>query len=115
MPPAFLYRAATGEAEEILISGMPLGALAETEYTLRVAEFHRGDTLVLISDGLPELRNERGDLLGYPAVQEAVARHGGGTATELLAHLVDLGETWNQEGNGEARDDDITILVIRRV
>ena len=36
MPPAFLYRAGREVAEEILVPGLPLGAMADTEYDLVV-------------------------------------------------------------------------------
>jgi signal transduction histidine kinase/ligand-binding sensor domain-containing protein/serine phosphatase RsbU (regulator of sigma subunit) len=112
MPPAFLYRGDRGEAEEILVEGLPLGAMADSDYSLRVVEFKRGDSLVLISDGLPELRNEKGDPLGYPAVQNVVTERGTASADDLLAGLVSLGDEW---GRGEADDDDITVVVIKRV
>jgi len=112
MPPAFLYRSEYGEVEEILLAGLPLAAMVDSDYSLRVAEYHRGDALVLISDGLPELRNKAGAPLGYPAVQRTIAAHGTATAEDLLGALVDLGNQWNRDG---VRDDDITILVIRRV
>ncbi len=112
MPPVFLFRADRGEAEEILVEGLPLGAMAESDYSLRVVEFKRGDSLVLISDGLPELRNESGEPLGYEAVQRIVSEHGETSADDLLARIVELGEKW---GRGETQDDDITVVVMKRV
>jgi len=112
MPPAFLYRSERQEVEEILVSGLPLGSMTESDYSLRVVEYRRGDALVLISDGLPELADESGEPLGYEAVQRAVAEHGEAPAGEILERLVALGEGW---GGGRAHDDDITIVVIKRV
>lgn len=112
MPPAFLYRGDRGAAEEILVEGLPLGAMGDSDYSLRVVEFKRGDSLVLISDGLPELRNPDGDILGYDAVQQAVSDHGAGPAQELLDQIVALGDAWS---GGRALDDDITVVVIQRV
>jgi len=112
MPPLFLFRGDQGEAEEILVEGLPLGAMNNADYSLRVVEFKSGDSLVLISDGLPELRNEAGDVLGYEAVQRAVSEHGAAPADALLAQIVALGDSWS---GGEARDDDMTVVVIKRV
>jgi serine phosphatase RsbU (regulator of sigma subunit)/nitrogen-specific signal transduction histidine kinase len=112
MPPAFLFRGDRGEVEEILVEGLPLGAMSDADYSLRVVEFKRGDSLVLISDGLPELSNEHGDPLGYEAVQGVVAEHGEASADDLLARIVALGDEW---GRGEADDDDITVVVLKRV
>ncbi len=38
--------------------------MSATEYRLKVVEYARGDALVMISDGLPELVDEQGALLG---------------------------------------------------
>ena len=70
------------------------------------------DALVMISDGLPELRNERGEELGYGAVRRCVEDNADRPAADLVQALVDLGEEWREE---ELYDDDVTVMVIRRV
>ncbi|HEV2844261.1 MAG TPA: SpoIIE family protein phosphatase, partial [Thermoanaerobaculia bacterium] len=54
MPPILLHRSRDGRAEEIALVGMPLGGLLST-YEERRLEIHPGDTVLLMSDGLPEL------------------------------------------------------------
>ena len=61
-------RATAATVEEILLPGLPLGGLEEAEYSLRVKDFRAGDVLLLLSDGLPELVDPGGELLGYDAV-----------------------------------------------
>ncbi len=117
MPPAFLYRAGRGVAEEILVPGLPLGALAGTEYELRVCDLLPGDALVLLSDGLPELIQRRGEADGYAAVARAVERHGSGSAQELLDALVELGGASGGNGSpggGDLLDDDVTMVVVKK-
>ncbi len=111
MPPAFLYRAEESAVEEILIPGLPLGGMGESEYTLRVTEYARDDVLVLISDGLPEWRNTENELLGYLAVEQCIAANGRQSAAEIRDALVSLGETWS---DGHPNDDDVTVMVIKR-
>ena len=114
MPPAFLYRAGSGETEEILIPGLPLGSLTEIEYQLRVLEWHPGDVLVLLSDGLPELVELRGRADGYATVADSLRRNGQGSAQRVLDELVALIGGEDQTPN-EPRmlDDDVTIVVAK--
>ncbi len=115
MPPAFLYRGGRQVSEEVLVPGLPLGALPGTEYELRVFDLLPGDALVLLSDGLPELIERRGEADGYAAVGRVVEQHGAGSAQELLDALVALGEG---DGNGapESGDllDDVTMVVVKK-
>ena len=115
MPPAFLYRAADGKAEEILVPGLPLGAMADPDYQLRVFDLRPGDALVLLSDGLPELVARQGGRDGYAVVEQTVERFGSGSAQELLDALAALARHGN-DGADEARmlDDDVTMVVVKR-
>jgi sigma-B regulation protein RsbU (phosphoserine phosphatase) len=111
MPPAFFYRAASGEVEEELVSGLPLGAMGKVDYAPRELPFAPGDVLLLISDGLPELRDREGRSLGYEALPATLAEVGAGSAEEILENLKRLAEEWSRDGS---QDDDITIVVVRR-
>lgn len=111
MPPAFLWRTADGTVDELFLPGLPLGGLEDTDYRLGVYDFHSGDVLVLFSDGLPErLGGPHGD--GYHTVEQTLAQWGSKPAGEILEALVALGEAHPAPPE---TDDDITILVVRRV
>lgn len=109
MPPALLYRAASGEVEEIALEGMPLGGLAYDyqELSLGVAS---GDTLLLMSDGLPELQDERGEPFGYPRVRQSFQELGGQPPEDVIAGLGDAARTWT---GGKPPNDDVTFVVVR--
>jgi serine phosphatase RsbU (regulator of sigma subunit) len=112
MPPALLYRAVSGEVEELLLPGLPLGGLEETKYPLRVRGFQPGDVLLLTSDGLPEQSDAHGEQLGYGAVESCFAAHGHKPVAEVLAALLELGRGWNGDG---VCVDDMTVVVVRHV
>src|SRR5690606_9534553 len=63
MPPALLYRARTGTIEAVPLKGMPLGGPAPYPYRRQCVTLAEGDTVVLMSDGFPELRRETGEWL----------------------------------------------------
>ena len=111
MPPVFVFRAATGEVEEILKSSLPLGSLEDLEYPIEVFQLHPGDTLVLLSDGLPETTDEDGEQLGYGAVERCLGRHGNRPTGEILQELVELGNDYRGDWPLE---DDVTLVVIKR-
>ncbi len=59
MPPVYLYRNATQTVEEHVMKGMPLGTFSDFPYTLKETILENGDTILLMSDGFPELFNEK--------------------------------------------------------
>jgi serine phosphatase RsbU (regulator of sigma subunit) len=109
MPPALLYRAATGQVQEIALEGMPLGGLAYDyqELSLEVAP---GDTLLLMSDGLPELQDEQGEPFGYPRVRESFQELGGKTPEAVIAGLGEAARAWT---GGKPPNDDVTFVAVR--
>ena len=109
MPPLLLYRVRTGSADEVALAGMPLGGLA-FDYEERSLPIESGDTLLLMTDGLPELTDADGDPLGYPKVRAAFESLGTRPPEEIIAGLSQTAESW---GGGSAPKDDITFVVIR--
>ncbi len=111
MPPAYHYHGETGEVDEILIEGLPLGSFKDETFTLVDFEFKQGDSLVFISDGLPEAANTSDDMLGYEAVMDCVKINGHHSSEEQKQALLDLGTAWL----GDLRNqDDITIVVVKK-
>jgi serine phosphatase RsbU (regulator of sigma subunit) len=71
-----------------------------------------GDTLLLLTDGLPEQQNPSGEMFGYPRLREqfgAVARD---APEEIISRLVGAAEAWME---GTLQVDDMTLLVVRVV
>ena len=110
MPPAYIYRSSTLKVEELSLEGMPLGAMKDYKYKVKKDTLNTGDTLLLMSDGLPELKNPDGGIFDYPRV-EGVFRDVAGEAPQAIVdRLVDAGEIWRK---GQPADDDVTLMVIR--
>ncbi|HEX2223664.1 MAG TPA: SpoIIE family protein phosphatase [Thermoanaerobaculia bacterium] len=113
MPPVLLHRAVSGTVEEILLAGTPLGALADCCYSECEVEVAPGDTLLLLSDGFPELAGPAGEPLGYPRAQELfgqAAGKPGATPDQILADLIAAGDAWR---GGESLGDDMTFVVLK--
>ena len=111
MPPAYLYKERTGEADEILIPGLPLGSMKKADFDLHSFNLEKNDALVLISDGLPECVNHEGEMLDYEAVTNCVSNNGSKSAQGIIDSLIHLGDNWM---SGLMNDDDITLVVIKK-
>ena len=111
MPPAYLYKHSTGEADEILVPGLPLGSMKKADFDLHSFNLESNDALVLISDGLPECVNHEGEMLDYEPVKECITANGNKSAQGIIDSLIDLGDEWM---SGLMNDDDITLVVIKK-
>ena len=111
MPPVYHYHGKTGEVDEILLGGLPLGSIKGETFALEEFSFEKGDSLVFISDGLPEAMNRADEMLGYEAVFECVRSNGDKDAEFQKEALLDLGTTWLE---GLQNQDDITIVVVKK-
>ncbi len=109
MPPALLHRAESGAVDELAASGLPLGTFADSygEQTYRLAA---GDTLLLMSDGFPELPDAAGEPFGYARVRELFASV---AAREPDAIVAELTAAVAERTGGGAPSDDVTFVVLR--
>ncbi|HEX6177110.1 MAG TPA: SpoIIE family protein phosphatase, partial [Thermoanaerobaculia bacterium] len=111
MPPMFIHRANENRVEEVAIRATPLGTLG-TSYDECSIDLHRGDTVLLMTDGFPELLNSGGQQLGYP---QAMADFGeaavaSSDSNEVIAALSATVRRWHGD---LPPNDDITFVVVR--
>ena len=110
MPPALLYRNESRILEEIEIKGMPLGTFTDFPYEVRETTLNRGDTLLLMSDGFPELFNTKNELLGYDRVGDVFIQSAGDDVGDIIEHLKSAADDWS--GDAPPKDD-ITFVVVK--
>jgi serine phosphatase RsbU (regulator of sigma subunit) len=110
MPPALLHRKKSNQVEEIAFSATPLGTLG-TDYSERIVDLERGDTILLLTDGFPELLDEAGQQLGYAAVLDAFATAATApTADAVIAAINATARAWHGD---LPPNDDVTFVVVR--
>jgi ligand-binding sensor domain-containing protein/serine phosphatase RsbU (regulator of sigma subunit) len=110
MPPAYLYRKNRKRVEEICLESVPLGAMKDYHYQVREDVFEPGDTLLLLSDGLPELKDPNGLIFDYPRVEQAFREVASDEPQLIIDRLAAVGDAWRQD---IALEDDITFMVIK--
>ena len=111
MPPTYYYNAKRKNVEEILVPNLPLGGISGEKFDGIKKDFNKGDVVVMISDGLPELPNKEDIMLDYPMVFDCIEKNCSHSAEVIKDALVDLSDKWS---DGLMNPDDITIVVIKK-
>ncbi len=110
MPPIFIYKRESQSIEEHVMKGMPLGTFSGFPYTLVESSINSGDTILLMSDGFPELMNEKKEMFGYKQARNLFEETAGDSPEEIINRLKNEGSNWT---DGHDPDDDVTFVVIK--
>ena len=110
MPPALVHRRATGYVEEVDLTGLPLGSMAEASYDQWKSHLEPGDTVLLMTDGFPELMNPQQEPLGYERACALFREVADGTPEEITSHLAEAAQEWT---GGQPPIDDLTFVVLK--
>lgn len=97
--------ASEGRVERLSVPNLPLGLVANTEYTARVVHCAPGDILATVTDGLTEVFDARDRELGLDGVAAVLARAGGEPLDAALRAIVDAART-----HGTQIDDQSALL-----
>ena len=110
--PALVYRAAKRTVEEIEIAGVWLGVIDEVTPDLVPEtdfELARGDTMLLLTDGVVEHAGADG-MFGFERVQAELATNADLGPAQVIEAL-----TARLLAHGRAQDDDATLLALKYV
>ena len=110
MPPALIYRADEDLVEEILLEGMPLGGFIGAERQEASYQLQSGDTVLLMSDGLPEMLNSENEMLDYPRTKAAFEEVADQSPKTIIDRIFKVSTLW---ADGEPQADDVTLVVIK--
>ena len=95
------------EVAELTVAQVPLGFFDNQTFVASRVEFRPKDVFFLVTDGLTEVFDERGEEFGMDALKEAVRRASDRPLSELAASLLT-----QIRAHGKQLDDQ-TILAIR--
>ena len=109
--PTFLYRAATGAVETFGGDGLPLGIMHDEVFApSNRLTLHKGDVLVLLTDGYLERFNNRNEKYGMERSRASSRR----TLQEGRRHRPRYRPRGRGLAGGAAQGDDMTLVVIQR-
>ncbi len=110
MPSLLYFRNKSQKAGEFVSHNFPLGAMRETKYLLKEIKYEKGDSLLLMSDGFAELKNQNSEQYGYERVKKEFMSVAQKRPSEIVEHLNNSALEWI---NGIEQDDDVTFVVIK--
>ncbi len=113
-PPILFFREdAPGKVCEVELSngGTVIGPLPEAHFRRGFARLHPGEVLLLLTDGILERRDKKGEFFGDERVRSLVREHQAQPATVILERLFEAALAW---GDGRPWEDDATIVVVKR-
>jgi phosphoserine phosphatase RsbU/P len=102
------YRKRTGEICEYPAQDLPVGIFPQQTFTERILDCESGDILLLLTDGITEVFDQRGNEMGIEPVKVALRK---GAGLPLPALFKDIRETALHFGR---QQDDQTMLLVRR-
>ncbi len=113
--PTLWYKAKEKTAEFISMEGLGLGIVRNPSYQNHVHEktfnYQLGDILVLLTDGILEGRNEKGEQFGYERLKNLVEAHPQLAPSILQQVIID---SLHQFVGGDGMiDDDYSLLVVK--
>ena len=105
--PILHYRASSKTISQLAMEQFPLGLFAHATFQSGVIKVDPGDILALLTDGLPEVEDDKGEQFGLERIGDLIVRNAGGA----LADLTD--ELFAEVRRHGSRTDDETLVLVR--
>lgn len=94
-------------------SGLALGILTNTDYVLsQPYSLQSGDFIILITDGFYEVHHPQEGMMGKSRLMDFLARHRHLSMAELKTRMI---EFWENYRNEEPQEDDISLVMIKKL
>jgi len=110
-PPLF-YNKKFNNFTTIGPTGPLLGPAPHSKYETDSINFHKGDVLVIFSDGIVESANDKYEFYGEEKLQKVILKNVNGTPKEIAASILD--DVLKFSTNDSQYQDDKTIVVIKK-
>jgi sigma-B regulation protein RsbU (phosphoserine phosphatase) len=106
-PPLLHYHKATGTVSELAALDPPLGIMAQQEFSEAEIQCEAGDVLLILTDGLTEVFDGRGNELGLEPLKKSFVAHVDLPLEELFRRLRAVATEFGPQS------DDLTLLLAR--
>jgi len=109
--PAYLFRSATGQIEELVSDAYILGMFDFASYQSRAFRLDKGDILVVYSDGLTDAENQQEEMFGEERLLRLIRQEAPSGSHALEQKFLQAIEEFTQ---GMPQTDDITFVVVEK-
>jgi sigma-B regulation protein RsbU (phosphoserine phosphatase) len=107
---AYLMRC-DGSSQMLAADGPPLGIVPDLKIsTSQQSDIRTGDILILVTDGILESRNARGEMFGEKRLLESVEKSREHSAALIVAELIQAARSFSEN---QLQEDDITAVVMK--
>ena len=110
--PPVVFRSRDGTLEELLPTGIVLGAMENREYSSRTLSIGSGDVIVMYTDGVTEAINAKEELFGEDRLNIILKENARLSAEEILDRILVAVEEFSGD---MPQFDDITLLVVKGI
>ncbi len=109
---AVFFSKKRGECIELYPDGMAIGLINFSEDKIEEIEqkYESGDILFLFSDGLSEIMNQEGEMLGLEPVKKIISENADSSPGEIKQKLLELSIEFAQDKNNK---DDLTFIILK--
>jgi sigma-B regulation protein RsbU (phosphoserine phosphatase) len=101
-----------GQVQTVLLEGVPLGLIPDTQYDELTLDLQVGDIVVFASDGILESENRQQEEFGPQRLSQLLTTLPAEISAREIAELI-LAATDEHCGEGHSPHDDRTLLVLR--
>lgn len=114
LPYPYHFRSEKGHLQSIAIDGPPLGLMKQIKSQSQSLKLAPDDSFILLSDGFPERLNHQEQSWGYDKLEESLLSQlsNAKKSEEVIKGLLEENEGFS---NGRENDDDMTVVVIKKV
>ena len=109
--PAYLFRSATGKIEQLVSDAYFLGMFDFASYQSRTFHLHKGDILVVYSDGLTDAQNQQEEMFGEERLLNIIQQEAPSGSHAIERKVLKAIEEFTQ---GMPQLDDITFVVVEK-
>jgi len=84
--------------------------MSNIEFKAIRGSLEKGDVILLLTDGMPELQNKNGEMYGYERLRDRLEKVAGKEPEKIVNFLKEESSAWV---NDKDPDDDVTFVVIK--
>jgi serine phosphatase RsbU (regulator of sigma subunit) len=109
--PLFCYRLSMNACSVTKLDGVPIGITEDAEYKQSLVNLNKGDIVILYTDGVTEMRNEKKEEYGRKRLMKLIIENHDMNAKDLVEKIVLDVDAFRGTMN---QHDDMTMLILKR-